>query len=560
MLFSPKTLLLYIAVIFFFSSCANVVPLEGGDKDVTAPKIDSLRSTRNFQTKFQKQPINLTFDEWIALDNPAQVVVSPPLEKKPTITLKGKTVKLKFDDNETLRANTTYVINFGESIEDITQKNKAKIRYVFSTGDKIDSLTARFTVTDAISNAPVEKVYVMLYDNLSDSVVTKERPLYFGTTDKNGTCTIENLRSGTFKVFVLSDANLNYKYDLPNEKIGFLPQPITIQKDSSTNLKVTFFEPQLPLSIKEKNADTYGRIKLAFNQNAKSVAPTWQNIGQTTYLEYFNDSLLVWYHQPTTEQWKLFALKDTINVNPAKKDIFLQKAALRLQGAAVATSNKRFKSTNTAPTPNAIIDEKVIVGQALTLNFVHPIQTIDIAQITIVDDSTKQILNKSKATIDTTSKRKIHLYGDWKENHTYRLLLMPNAVEDIFGLKNDSIQVKLKVTPKKDLGEIVLKYGGLEKTQQYILQLWNSNSQLIAEKTIKNSTEGQFSFPLMTAGVYEVKIITDENKNGHWDSGNYYEKRLPELIFSKKLEDLKPNWTLEASVDIKGGKEKLRTK
>lgn len=69
---------------------------------------------------------------------------------------------------------------------------------------------------------PKEKVYVMLYESLEDSVPYLNKPKYVAITDKDGEFAITNIAQGNYKVFALEDINSNYIYDLPNEQIAFL--------------------------------------------------------------------------------------------------------------------------------------------------------------------------------------------------------------------------------------------------------------------------------------------------------------------------------------------------
>ncbi|MEM9850056.1 MAG: Ig-like domain-containing protein, partial [Bacteroidota bacterium] len=135
---------------FILIQCANPGTLTGGPKDEQPPRLDSLESTPNLQTNFEVQDIVLTFDEWIKLNNPfTQIVVSPPLDPKPEVSLKGKSVLIEFDETTELRANATYTINFGEAIQDLTEGNPAEnLRFVFSTGDFIDSLEVSGQIKD----------------------------------------------------------------------------------------------------------------------------------------------------------------------------------------------------------------------------------------------------------------------------------------------------------------------------------------------------------------------------------------------------------------------------
>jgi hypothetical protein len=84
----------------------------------------------------------LVFDEYVKLKNVnKQLIVSPPFKNQPEIlpTNASKTITIKIKD--TLQPNTTYNLNFGQSIEDNNEGNPyQQFKYVFSTGTYIDSL------------------------------------------------------------------------------------------------------------------------------------------------------------------------------------------------------------------------------------------------------------------------------------------------------------------------------------------------------------------------------------------------------------------------------------
>ena len=203
--------------------CANPIPPDGGPEDTQPPQLVEEESSPNYQVRFEKQRIELTFDEWVELNDVFnQVVVSPPLEYPFEASLKGKALRFEFDEEEELRPEATYTINFGEGVRDLTERNPTEnLRFVFSTGDYIDSLSVSGRVVDAKTGEPVEGALFMLYDNLSDTVVRTERPFYFARTNKQGSFLIENVKSGTFKGFALQDANRNYRFDQAQEPIGF---------------------------------------------------------------------------------------------------------------------------------------------------------------------------------------------------------------------------------------------------------------------------------------------------------------------------------------------------
>ena len=79
-----KIFILIALTVSILQGCANIGQLKGGPKDTKPPQIVKELSTPNLQTNFKKQPIILTFDEWVKLEDVFnQVVVSPPLNERP---------------------------------------------------------------------------------------------------------------------------------------------------------------------------------------------------------------------------------------------------------------------------------------------------------------------------------------------------------------------------------------------------------------------------------------------------------------------------------------------
>jgi len=220
------------------SSCANVVSPSGGPVDKTPPEVIQ-SSPENYSVFYQGQRIRIWFDEFVKLDNITQkLLVSPPMGANPEIRLKGKSVIIEPAD--TFRANTTYSFFFADAIKDITENNPIPgFTFVVSTGSYVDSLSVKGIVMDAWTMKPVDLAYVMLYDDLNNSVPIKEKPIYISQTDKQGMFSIKNLRPGTYRMFALLDLNYNFLFDQPNEQIAFLDTFIS-----------PVYEPPLKRSIK----------------------------------------------------------------------------------------------------------------------------------------------------------------------------------------------------------------------------------------------------------------------------------------------------------------------
>ncbi|MGI8892225.1 MAG: Ig-like domain-containing protein, partial [Bacteroidia bacterium] len=217
--------LILISVLFHIYGCANIVTPTGGEKDLIPPEILQ-EFPPNKSINFSSKEIRINFDEYILLRDPLQqIITSPPLTPAPEYQIKKRSLIIKLPD--TLRPNTTYTMNFGNSIVDNTEGNPlAGYQYVFSTGNFIDSLFISGKVTSAFTNDPVKDVTVMLYDQMDDSLPYKNRPSYFARSNESGTYRISNISANEFKLFTLKDENSNYLFDQPTELIGFETNPV----------------------------------------------------------------------------------------------------------------------------------------------------------------------------------------------------------------------------------------------------------------------------------------------------------------------------------------------
>jgi hypothetical protein len=127
---SFKFTLLFLLLLLI--SCAKRGTIDGGVKDTIAPVL-KISFPPNYSTNFKGNTIKLTFDEYVKLKNiNKQLIISPPMSKSPTILPQtaSKYISVKFNDS--LQANTTYSMNFGESIEDNNEGNPYRqFKYVF---------------------------------------------------------------------------------------------------------------------------------------------------------------------------------------------------------------------------------------------------------------------------------------------------------------------------------------------------------------------------------------------------------------------------------------------
>jgi hypothetical protein len=206
------------------SGCANIIPPTGGLRDSLPPVL--VHSTPpDSTTNFAGGRITLVFDEYVELSNVMQnLIVSPTPKIMPVVESKLRTVTIRLKD--TLEPNTTYSLNFGNSIRDINEGNEFKdFTYIFSTGPTFDTLTLSGKVILAQTGGVDSTLIVMLHTNLDDSAVVKDRPRYYTRLDRDGNFHFRHLPPGTFNVYALKDNGMR-QYQRKEQLFAFADQPV----------------------------------------------------------------------------------------------------------------------------------------------------------------------------------------------------------------------------------------------------------------------------------------------------------------------------------------------
>ena len=164
-----RTVIALIVVGGVFCRCANTMTPQGGPKDTIPPVIVAM-NPNNFATNVKTvgNKIYIEFDEFVQLkDQQKEFFTSPAMKKKPVLSLRGRGVVIQIRD--TLLENTTYALNFGSAIRDNNEGNPLNaMRYVFSTGDKVDSMYCSGYTADSYKADSVSKSYICFY--IADSL------------------------------------------------------------------------------------------------------------------------------------------------------------------------------------------------------------------------------------------------------------------------------------------------------------------------------------------------------------------------------------------------------
>lgn len=543
-----------------FIRCANIVSPTGGPKDIVPPVV-LLATPENQSSNFNEKEIHLTFDEYVTLNNPNNnILISPPLEKNPDYKLNGKSLIIKF--KETLKNETTYSINFGESIKDLHEGNIFKdYSYVFSTGENIDSLTLEGKLLQAIDHKPSADYFVMLYcdenDTISlDSLPYLVKPYYITKSDKEGNFKFSGLKDSDYLIFALKDENSNLRFDLPNESIAFLDslvKPIhnsqCIIHNDSVKQEVEETEPLVLYSFLEedtvqkllkKEIVEDGLLRFAFNRPAQNVKieileslPDTFNIYPTYSADY--DTIL-WYYTPNKDSL-LFTINYDTLINDTTQISLKNRKANSRRGKQENISKSLEIKTN-------INAGKLTPEQDLILTFKEPVTDIMMRDTSwyIVDKDT--IINDLHFTKIDSFGLKYKLDKTLASEKSYKIIIPDSVFYSFKGVTNDTTEFSFKVPEISQYGNIFVTVEVPENVPQIIVELLDDKDKFIARQIISESQKIEFKY--LSPKKYKLKAILDKDSNGKWTPGNYGKKLLPEPIyFHKDVFDVKANWDID---------------
>ncbi|MGO2357760.1 MAG: Ig-like domain-containing protein [Mesonia sp.] len=531
-----RVLYFVICLLMFsaFFNCAKRGMPTGGDLDTIPPVF--LKSTpENFTTSFKGEEIRIYFDEYIKLeDAQRQIIISPPIDPKPVISPQGnpkKYVTIKLGDS--LKENTTYTINFGNSIIDNNEENALPFfKYVFSTGSYIDSLQVSGKVKDAFEAETDEFISVLLYEideEYSDSLVYQTPPTYIGyTQDSTHTFQIENMKAGKYKVIALKDKNSNYLFNPSEDKIDFLQDTLSLPTDKS--LEFSIFMEQKDFRVSKTKQMGANRVVYGYEGEVNDsiqleiLDPNPAQFSTRLVKDFDKDSLHFWF-QPAIEKDSLVL---TLTQNNYQDTLVTRMKELYKDSLEI----KKLNTSN--------LGLKEDFGIYVNI----PLKEVDSSKISI--------LNKDSVAVKSTLRllaleNKLMLDFEKEEEQIYSIQMLPNAFTDFYDTPNDTLNFKVRTPAIADLGTLTLNVSNV-KTYPIIVELVDTKGEVI-EKKIHEAEEGSsFYFEFIKPGKYRVRLIYDKNNNGKWDSGNYLKQTKPEtLIYFPKMVEMRANWDINES-------------
>lgn len=572
-------------------SCANIGNPSGGPIDKTPPIFMRSNPTPN-AVNVKDRKIEIFFDEIVTLKDPStKIIVSPAQTDMPRMSALGRKVTVELVDS--LLPNTTYTIDFSNSIQDNNEGNAIdNFAFAFSTGSVIDSMRVSGYVLDSRTLEPMQSVVVGLQSNLADSAFHKEKLQRVALTNDRGQFTIRNVSPGSYHIFALKDLDRDYKFGNPTEDIAFLDSIIvpsigsreaadTVYNDLNeidTIMRATrpaYFPNDILLSMfNEDRKSQYlannlrvdsTRISLTFAA-ASDTLPSLSIVGRNDVPDQWytlersqtNDTLTYWIRPPHLVSADTLIVATTyLRTDTASnlswgtdtlKFTFQRQKAKKKKKNEETDSLEQIRFMELHPLANGTQE----VYAPLLLQTGTPIERYSREafhlQRKLQNDTTFYPAEiKSIALRDSTlSRRDLMLKVDWEPGAAYTLAVDSLAMTDIYGLQTKPLKVDFNVRKMEEYGNIVFNIPAVRDSA--IVELLDGTDKVVLHTPVKSHRAELLN---LLPGKYYARLFIDRNGNGKYDTGNYDMHLQPEeTVYYPGAINLKKNWDVEQTWDI----------
>jgi len=571
-------------------SCASVASPTGGDYDFDPPVVIKVTPAFN-ATNVTSNKIEIVFDELVQLESPQEkVIVTPPQIRTPIIQAISNKVKVELRD--TLLPNTTYTIDFTDAIADYNEKNALEnFSISFSTGDIVDSLSISGKVLTANNLEPVKGIYVGLHSDLNDTAFIKKTFERISRTNERGEFTIRGIAEGNYRLYALNDqVSRSYKYQNPGDEIAFLDSIIVpshiraFEKDTvftadnsvdtvidvgktrfiPDNIVLRTFVSAFQRQYLQKTERPENN-KLMIYFGGKTALPLLEplNFGKEknwALLERTeqNDTLQFWLIDPEIVEMDTISLRMTYQKTDSLNNIVTAVDTLNFVNRKKRQSDNKKKDkeeTITFLQLTSNLKSTMNVYDNVFITFDQPVSDFNESKFRlqrfIAADST-YVDENIQVVVDSLNPRQYSFRPKWQPGNSYRFSVDSTSFHSYSGLWSDKFSMDFKIKNLNEYGNLYIDIRGIEADVPAFVELLDKSDKPIRKSTVK---DGGVLFMNLDPGTYYARIIIDENGNDKWDTGDYYTKRQPEMVYYypgslviKEYWDIEldPPWTVNA--------------
>ena len=173
------------------------------------------------------------------------------------------------------------------------------------------------------------------------------------------------------------------------------------------------------------------------------------------------------------------------------------------------------------------------------------IPTINKDKITLTYDSAGVTMTPAiSIRLDSVNKKLLRINTKWVEDAVYTLRLVKGFAKDTGGKDLPPSKYIFHTKQDEDYGKIHVHLPAKYDDTKYILMVIADKDTVYQEPV----TDTVINLVRLKPAKYTFRIIVDENRNGHWDTGDLFGGKQPEEVVPYPDQiTLKANWEIELS-------------
>ena len=484
--------------------CAQVGVLTGGGRDVSAPKILESEPRMGALQTFPKE-ITLKFDEFVEVVNPSETFRLEPADAKLKTYLKQKELTVTLTG--TLKPNTTYTLSIAGGIKDVTEGNDSIYQVVFATGNRLDTLKQWYRIGDAYTKKSLSGVTLGLFDAVNSAL-----PRYLTKSDREGWAKLNYLPADSFMVKAFIDANKNQLVDFQepqdqqffsavprNDTLAFL---LSVPRNTMRSYNFKVLAPgilvgHVPEEIPSEKISVNGAERPMYRISRDSV-------------EFQIDDI-------SEEVLRITTPYDTLEIPFRPKD-----KATPLKGEIIppVTNNCLRLRWNAFLQPQPDITK-------------FKLQKADSSEVKIERIETRE--------------HELVLFFSQGNKGKLKLIIDTGAVSSRKSSNLTKATFELVAIGPEELGSLKVKY---KENRKGCIAFLEKDGKTVQQHVYNENDQYSDIFVDLIPGEYQLVIVRDTQKNGHWDPFDPMMQVKAEAVERyTKIPKIRANWEIEAVLE-----------
>lgn len=527
----------YLAIIPFITviiialqACAVMQPLSGGPDDTTPPEVTEVypeNNTLNFDDNVLKLRFSEYLDKASAVEN---IRITPSL--KVNYSWSGKQLRIKMLENP--KPNTTYCLTIEAGYKDLSGNPPSHTQsFIFSTGNNIDSAY----ISGRTNKLTGYTLFAYKLDGINADTldIRRNAPDYSLKIGGSGEFKLQALPEGKYRLFLVNDRNSDGLYTEGSEEIALFTRDLNVSMTHSPKNvvfhKAKLFDYSSP-EIMEATAMDSRTVLAKFN---KPIDTNSIDAGAFYVVNSTNRRIpaIAAYIAPKDSQSVLINTASAINedeeyhlIIEKLSDINANSIKEMLKSDSFFGSGKRY---DVSPVTIAFSIKDSVKDIPLSAEFYvdysRAIKEPNMGNITLKQEGKKKALAVSAKFINS-NRMAISPESPLVSNTNYSIEVGLSEVQSVFdeAVSDTTISASFTTEDLRLNGSAfgTLKVNGTNiynsKKYQIILSSADSKREVI---TYADSL-GNWSFPSLKEGEYNISIAIDENENGIIDYGRVF--------------------------------------